>query len=193
MTKLRWWPIAVAVIGYGIWSFGGHGGLPQPIAVAEAASSDAPIAPAFTHGSDADWLNSKPLKWEALRGKVVLIDFWTFDCWNCYRSFPWLKELEAKYEAKGLQVIGVHTPELPQEYVRDNVVAKVAKFDLKHPVMIDNDYSYWNAFGNRYWPAWYLVDKNGRVRGAFAGETHPGDSNARQIESAIDRLLAETP
>jgi len=190
MSTLRWLPIAAVVLIYGIWSFKQQL-LPQPISVANAAEGKAPNAPAFTHGTANDWLNSKPLNWGELKGKVVLVDFWTFDCWNCYRSFPWLKATEDKYAAQGLQVLGVHTPELPQEYVRDNVVRKVAEFGLKFPVMIDNDYSYWNAFGNRYWPAFYLVDKQGKVRGAYFGETHPGDLNARSIESAIETLLVE--
>ncbi len=190
MSALRWLPIAAVVTVYGLilWSFRPT---PQPISVANAAEAGGAAAPAFTHGNAADWLNSKPLAWSDLKGKVVLVDFWTFDCWNCYRSFPWLKATEEKFAARGLEVIGVHTPELPQEYLRDNVVRKVASFGLRHPVMIDNDYSYWNAFGNRYWPAYYLVDRQGKVRGAFFGETHAGDGNARQIDEAIEGLLAE--
>lgn len=191
-STLRWLPIAALIAAYGAWTLLSQQPIPQPISVAEAAS-DAKPAPAFTQTAEADWLNSKPLTWADLKGKVVLVNFWTFDCWNCYRSFPWLATVEAKYADKGLQLLGVHTPELPQEYVRANVVAKVEKFALKHPVMIDNDYRYWNAFGNRYWPAWYLVDRQGNIRSAFAGETHQGDANAKQVEAAIERLLAEAP
>jgi len=190
MSSLRWLPIMAVVIAYGLWTATQQGGIATPIAIANASDSG-PAAPAFTHKAEADWLNSKPLTWDQLRGKVVLVDFWTFDCWNCYRSFPWLKAVEQKYAARGLQVIGVHTPELPQEYLRDNVVKKVASFGLSHPVMIDNDYSYWNAFGNRYWPAYYLVDRKGRVRKSFFGETHAGDDNAKQVEASIEALLAE--
>ena len=192
MSLPRWLPIAVLIAAYGVWTFK-HALIPQPIALANASSDLGPNVPDFTHKAEADWLNSAPLSWTQLRGRVVLVDFWTFDCWNCYRSFPWLKDVEQKYAARGLQVIGVHTPEQPQEYVRDNVVSKVAGFGLKHPIMIDNDYSYWNAFGNRYWPAYYLVDPQGRVRNAFFGETHAGDSNAKRVEAAIEALLAETP
>lgn len=147
-------------------------------------------APEFTHTQPEDWLNSKPLTWKKLKGQVVLIDFWTFDCWNCYRSIPWLLTLEKRFPE--LRVIGVHTPELPQEYVRENVVRKVAEFKLHHPVMLDNDYSYWRAMNNQYWPAFYLVDKQGRVRGLFIGETHKGDANALKIEAAIAALIAES-
>lgn len=191
MSSLRWLPIAVVILVYGLWNFK-QALMPQGISVANAAeAANAPSAPAFTHTAAADWLNSKPLAWGELKGKVVLVDFWTFDCWNCYRSFPWLKATEDKFAGKGLQVLGVHTPELPQEYIRDNVVRKVGEFGLKFPVMIDNDYSYWKAFGNRYWPAFYLVDKQGKVRAAYFGETHPGDLNAQNIEATIAKLLAE--
>lgn len=126
-----------------------------------------------------------------LRGKVVLLDFWTYGCWNCYRSFPWLREVEARYQDRGLQVIGVHTPEFDHERVLENVVEKVEEFKLKHPVMIDNDLSYWRAMYNRYWPAFYIIDKKGLVRGVFVGETHAGDRRAVEIETLLEKLLAE--
>lgn len=163
----------------------------SPSAGALDAADSARAAPAFTHSATAEWLNSPPLKLSALRGKVVLIDFWTFACYNCYRSFPWLNTLEQRYAAQGLQVIGVHTPEFEHERVRGNIAAKLVEYGLKHPVMIDNDFSYWNAIGNRYWPAFWLVDKQGRVRANHAGETHAGDARARQIEADIRKLLAE--
>ncbi len=148
-------------------------------------------APEFTNKSPQQWINSPPLTWNDLRGKVVLLDFWTFDCWNCYRSFPWLKKVEADYEERGLQVVGVHAPEFDHEKIRSNVVEKVREFGLHHPVMIDNDFSYWRAMNNRYWPAFYLIDRRGFVRSAFFGETHSGDARAVRIEKAIERLLAE--
>jgi glutathione peroxidase-family protein len=148
-------------------------------------------APDFPQRSQEDWLNSAPLTLADLRGKVVLIDFWTFDCWNCYRSFPWLKSVESRLEAQGLQVIGIHSPEFEHEKVRANVEEKVREFALTHPVMIDNDFAYWRAMGNRYWPAWYLIDRHGNVRAVFAGETHEGDRQAKLIEKLIRELLAE--
>jgi len=148
-------------------------------------------APEFTHERAADWINSKPLRIADLRDKVVLIDVWTFDCWNCYRSFPWLKSVEDRYGPKGLNVIGVHSPEFERERDREAVAAKVREFGLDHPVMIDNDFTYWDALGNRFWPAFYLVDKQGRIRHRFFGETHEGDPRAGQIESAIEKLLSE--
>jgi thiol-disulfide isomerase/thioredoxin len=149
-----------------------------PISVAREAG---PLpAPEFTHSETQDWLNSPPLKLQNLQGHVVLIDFWTFDCWNCYRSFPWLKSLEEKYTGREFKVIGVHTPEFAHEKVRANVARKIAEFGLHHPVMIDNDFSYWNAMGNRYWPAFYLIDRQGRLRGQFFGETHKGTCEHRR-------------
>ena len=151
----------------------------------------APAAPAFTHAAATEWINSPPLRLESLRGQVVLLDFWTFACWNCYRSFPWLNELETRLHRRGLRVIGVHTPEFDHERVRASIEGKVAQYGLKHPVMIDNDFSYWNAMDNRYWPAFYLLDKQGRIRAHYAGETHSGDAQARRIEADIETLLAE--
>ena len=157
------------------------------------APADAPPAPKFTRAAAADWLNSPPLDWAQLKGKVTLVEFWTFACWNCYRSIPWLQTLEPRYNARGLRIVSVHTPELPQEYERANVVRKLTELGVRYPVMLDNDYAYWNAFGNRYWPAFYLVDGAGRVRASFAGETHAGDGNALAMENAIEALLAERP
>ena len=105
--------------------------------------------PEFTHNAPVDWLNSSPIRVESLRGKVVLIDFWTFECWNCYRSFPWLNELEGKFSNREFMVIGVHSPEFARERDRAAVAAKVKEFGLQHPVMIDNDFSYWRAMNNR--------------------------------------------
>ena len=147
--------------------------------------------PEFTHNAPVDWLNSEPISAESLRGKVVLVDFWTFECWNCYRSFPWLNKLEDKLLNENFTVIGVHSPEFDRERDRAAVAAKVKEFGLRHPVMIDNDFSYWKAMNNRYWPTFYLIDKQGSVRYRFVGETHSGDRQATLIERRIRELLAE--
>lgn len=149
-------------------------------------------APEFTHTSDRDWINSAPLTWADLDGKVVLVDFWTYGCWNCYRSFPWLSGLEAQFEDREFAVLGVHTPEFEHEKDRARVAAKVVEFGLSHPVMIDNDFSYWKAMKNRYWPTFYLIDKAGRVRASYIGEIHSGDSSARAVEAKIKELLQES-
>ena len=158
---------------------------------APASAAEAQPAPAFTEHGPSGWLNSKPLTWEQLRGSVTLVEFWTFACWNCERTLPWLQTLQPRYGSRGFRIVSIHTPELQQEYDRHNVERKVAELGIRYPVMIDNDYAYWNAMGNRYWPAFYLVDGQGRVRASFAGETHAGDNNATAIEKAIEALLLE--
>jgi len=160
-------------------------------AAAAAIAADLRVAPEFTARDPRDWINSAPLRWSELAGRVVLLDVWTFECWNCYRSFPWLRSVEARFAPRGLSVIGIHSPEFPAERERDNVRAAVKKFELHHPVMIDNDFQYWKALDNQYWPAYDLVDRQRRIRATFVGETHVGDPQAREIESAIERLLAE--
>lgn len=146
-------------------------------------------APALSQDQPEAWLNSEPLSWAGLRGKVVLLQFWTFACWNCYRSIPWLNTLEDRFGRERFAILSVHTPELPHEYDRRRLLAKIAEHRVAYPAMIDNDHSYWDAMQNRYWPAFYLVDAQGRVRGYYIGETHAGDANARRIESDIARVL----
>jgi len=159
-------------------------------------AADAPLKrplPAFTATSPAAWLNSPPLRVESLRGKVLLLDVWTFECWNCYRSFPWLGDVERRFADEGLQVIGIHAPEFERERDADAVQRKADEFGLHHPIMIDNDLRYWRALDNHYWPAFYLVDRRGFIRRRFVGETHAGSAQAASIEQAIAALLAEAP
>jgi len=156
-----------------------------------AMSADANRAPEFTHKQASAWINSQPLQLADLKGKVVMLDIWSYGCWNCYRSFPWTNDLEQRLKDKDFIVIGVHAPEFDHERDRNNVVAKAKEFKLHHPIMMDNDFSYWNALGNQYWPTFYLIDKQGRLRAKFFGETHKGDRNARKIEASIEFLLNE--
>ncbi len=149
-------------------------------------------APAFTHREADAWINSAPLDLAALRGRVVLLDVWTFDCNNCYRSIPWLTGVDKTYGPHGLQLIGVHTPEFEHERVRSNVEKKVKEFGIVHPVMLDNDYSYWNALDTQFWPTYYLIDRRGNVRARYVGEMHAGHARARVIEAKIEELLRET-
>lgn len=159
-------------------------------AVAYAKKTNPPAQmPEFTQVDPAAWINSKPLSVKDLRGKVILIDVWTYGCWNCYKSFPWLRALENKFSDQDFQVIGIHSPEFDREKERDNVVKKVEEFMLHHPVMMDNNRAYWRSLRNRYWPAYYIVDKEGNIRDAFIGETHAGDRNAKKIEKLITKLL----
>ncbi|MDX1610399.1 MAG: redoxin family protein [Halofilum sp. (in: g-proteobacteria)] len=169
---------AVATIAVTLATAGRSGTLPEP----------RPL-PEFTHAAERDWLSSPPLTRADLAGTVTLIDIWAFECWNCYRSFPWLKSLEARFADRDFRVIGVHAPEFEHEKDRARVAAKMDEFGLEHPVMIDNDFSYWRALGNRYWPTFYVVDREANIRGVFIGETHRGDARARAIEALVERLL----
>jgi len=161
-------------------------------ACARADPSVGRAAPEFTQTRPDAWINSPPLTLAALRGKVVLLDVWAFECWNCYRSFPWLLGVERQFSARGLQVVGVHSPELPAEHDRGRLAQKVRDYGLRHPIMIDDDFAYFRALDNEAWPAFYLIDRHGRIRYRFYGETHPGDARAREIEQAIAQLTAES-
>lgn len=130
------------------------------------------------------WINSPPINITNLRGKVVLIDFWTYSCINCIRSIPHINAWYNAYGNNGLVIIGVSTPEFQFEHNYTNVYDAVQKFGIKYPVALDNNYSTWDAYGNEYWPAEYLIDKNGNVRYVSFGE---GDYN--QTELVIRALL----
>jgi thiol-disulfide isomerase/thioredoxin len=156
-----------------------------------AGANEFTTAPEFTSQDERDWINSPPLRWMALAGRVVLLDIWTSECWNCYRSFPWLRSVETRFAPRGLAIVGIHSPELEVERDRARVAQKAREFKLDHPIMIDNDFRYWKALNNEYWPAFYLVDRHQRMRATFFGETHQGDLQATRIESTIEKLLAE--
>ncbi|MGR9173707.1 cytochrome c biogenesis protein DipZ [Hyphomicrobiales bacterium] len=132
------------------------------------------------------WLNSPPLTSEQLRGKVVLVDFWTYSCINCVRTTPYVRAWAEKYRDRGLVVIGVHAPEFAFEKKIDNVKRAVGDFKIGYPVAIDNDYRIWRAFDNSYWPAHYLIDARGHIR-----YHHFGEGNYGQTEQAIQDLLHE--
>lgn len=133
-----------------------------------------------------EWLNSPPLTTEQLRGKVVLVDFWTYSCINCIRTVPYVRAWAEKYKDQGLVVIGVHAPEFAFEKKIDNVSKAIDDLKIGYPVAIDNDYKIWRAFENSYWPAHYLIDAKGQIR-----YHHFGEGNYRQTEQAIQDLLHE--
>jgi cytochrome c biogenesis protein CcdA/thiol-disulfide isomerase/thioredoxin len=134
----------------------------------------------------SSWINSKPLTLASLRGKVVLVDFWTYSCVNCIRTLPYVKHWYDTYRGDGFVVVGVHTPEFAFEHVPSNVERAVESFGIDYPVAIDNDYGTWTAWGNRYWPAEYYIDRQGDVRYAHFGEGDYADT-----EKVIRTLLAE--
>ncbi len=133
-----------------------------------------------------EWINSPALSNESLKGKVVLVDFWTFDCINCKHTLPYVKDWAKKYGKDGLVVIGVHTPEYGFERIIDNVRDKVKEYGITYPVAIDNNYAIWRNFDNQYWPAHYLIDAKGQVR-----YTHFGEGSYETQEKMIQQLLEE--
>jgi cytochrome c biogenesis protein CcdA/thiol-disulfide isomerase/thioredoxin len=147
------------------------------------------LGPAPEFADTEDWFNTagnQSLTLKGLRGKVVLIDFWTYTCINCIRTLPYLKAWDGAYRKDGLTVVGVETPEFAFEHEASNVKNAIEQFGLRYPVVQDNEMGTWNAYGNEYWPADYLIDSKGDVRYATAGE---GDYS--QTETAIRSLLAE--
>ena len=132
------------------------------------------------------WINTEPFTLESLRGKVVLIDFWTYTCVNCIRTFPYLREWHEKYADEGLVIVGVHSPEFEFEEVRENVEAAVEEFGITWPVLQDNNFETWRAFANQYWPAKYLIDKNGVIQ-----YTHFGEGSYDETEVEIRKWLVD--
>lgn len=141
-------------------------------------------APEFRRISN--WINSKPLSMSGLRSNVVLIEFWAYECINCFHAMPYTKEWYKKYKDQGLVVVGVHTPEFPDEYSSENVSKAINKFDIQFPVAQDNEYATWKAYANQFWPALYLINKKGKIV-----YRHFGEGNYKETESVIRELLSE--
>ena len=140
-------------------------------------------APALADGT---WINSEPLTVEGLRGRVVLVDFWTFGCYNCRNTLPALKRFHERYSQQGLTIIGVHSPEFDREKEIKNVQREVRSLGISYPVLTDNDYNSWRAFGVEAWPTVVILDKQGRIRW-----THIGEGLYDEQEGVIRKLLAE--
>ena len=157
---------------------------------APSETSDAPVASAITTlpslAGASTWLNSPPLDDAALKGHVVVVDFWTFLCSNCQAALPYVRTLDADFRAKGLITIGVHTPELAPERDLNNVKKALVKLGVTYPVPVDPDFTIWNRFNNRYWPSIYVFDKTGKLRYHWDGE---GDYAAQH--ALVEKLLAE--
>jgi thiol-disulfide isomerase/thioredoxin len=133
------------------------------------------------------WLNSPPLTPAGLRGKVVLVDFWTYTCVNWLRTLPYVRAWDAKYRDQGLVVVGAHTPEFPFEHDIDNVRWAAKEMDVNYPIAVDSDYAVWRAFDNNYWPAVYVADVKGDIR-----YHHFGEGAYDETERVIQRLLSES-
>ncbi|MDR7134317.1 thiol-disulfide isomerase/thioredoxin [Lysobacter niastensis] len=154
----------------------------SPGANAGQASAPAP-APEFT-GIER-WFNSPPLTMAGLKGKVVLVEFWTYECINCIHVMPHVKQWHQRYHDQGLVVVGVHTPEYDEERIAANVKAAIGRFGIQYPVAQDNGYRTWDAYGNRFWPAMYLVDRDGKIV-----YRHYGEGDYDVTEARIRELLS---
>ncbi len=162
-------------------------GAAQPMNAARAPLNALPVEGAMPPLSGAtEWINSPPLTTEQLRGKVVLIDFWTYSCINCVRTIPYVRAWAEKYRDQGLVVIGVHTPEFAFEKSPANVRDAVRRFGITYPVAMDNAFAIWRAFDNRYWPAHYFIDAQGNIR-----YHHFGEGDYEHSERVIQQLLKE--
>ena len=149
----------------------------------EYKSSESATAPELAPG---EWINSEPLKLKVLRGRVVLIEFWTFGCINCRNTLPLVKGWHDRYHDKGLIVIGVHSPEFDEEKNVESLRGQVASLGIRYPVITDNDYKTWNAYKVEAWPTIFLLDKQGRIRWMRVGE-----GSYDETERLIQKLLAE--
>ena len=154
----------------------------SPHAISVAAAATARSLPEFQGISQ--WLNSAPLHVADLRGKVVLVQFWTFACINCQRTLPYVTRWHRQYASQGLKVVGVHTPEFPQEKDVDNVKRALQRHQITYAVPMDNDYQTWNAYNNGYWPHLFLADRQGLIH-----YDHVGEGAYEETEQTIRKLL----
>ena len=151
----------------------------------EYKGSESATAPDLATG---EWINSEPLKLADLRGRVVLIDFWTFGCYNCRNTLPIVKSWNDRYRPRGLTIIGVHSPEFDDERKVENLRREITSLGIRYPVVTDNDYQIWNAYKVEAWPTVFLLDKQGRIRWM-----HVGEGDYKEAERLIQKLLAEEP
>jgi thiol-disulfide isomerase/thioredoxin len=177
--------VGIAIVVASVYATGFTKQLLSPFRGSSSAykSSEAATAPDLATGN---WINSEPLKLKDLRGRVVLIEFWTFGCFNCRNTLPFIKGWHDRYRDKGLTVVGVHSPEFDDEREVENVRGEVASLGIHYPVVTDNDYQTWNAYHVEAWPTVFLLDKQGRIRWMHVGE---GDYD--EAERLIQKLLAE--
>jgi peroxiredoxin len=153
---------------------------------------ETPQAPEFR--GVTQWVNSEPLSMSGLRGKVVVVHFWTNGCFNCRNNYPHYRAWQERYAGKDVVQVGIHTPETPGERDVDRIKAQAAKYRLKFAIAVDNDLANWNAWDNRCWPTVYVVDRRGRVRYGWEGElSYKGAPGEETVRKVIDALLLERP
>ena len=176
--------VGIVIVAASIYATGFSKVLLSPFgSSAEYKTSESAPAPDLATG---EWINSEPLKLQDLRGRVVLIEFWTFGCYNCRNTLPFVKAWHDRYRDKGLTVIGVHSPEFDEERKVENLRREVALLGISYPVVTDNDYQTWKAYNVEAWPTVFLLDKQGRIRWMHVGE---GDYD--EADRMIQELLAE--
>jgi peroxiredoxin len=176
--------LAIALLSLSAWAGIGHCGDATPARKGKTLGA----APEFTEVTD--WVNSKPLKMVDLKGKVVVVHFWTNGCINCVHNYPYYRAWTEKYKGnKDLVIVGIHTPEFDAEKNIDRIKARAAKNHLTFPIAVDNEQSNWKAWGNRYWPCVYVVDKTGNIRQRWEGELRKDGFKA--VTEQIDNLLDE--
>jgi len=177
--------VGIAIVAASVYATGFTNRLLEPFRASSSTykSSESAAAPELATGN---WINSGPLQLKDLRGRVVLIEFWTFGCYNCRNTLPIVKSWDDRYRDKGLTVIGVHSPEFDYEKKVENLRDEVASLDIRYPVVTDNDYLTWDAYKVAAWPTMFLLDKQGRIRWKHVGEGDYDDA-----ERLIQKLLAE--
>jgi thiol-disulfide isomerase/thioredoxin len=196
------WRVALAVVvlgGAGVLAWGwrlspGLAGVEGPAAAGEGedpTAVPAVAAPEFPEG--LAWLQGGPHKLADLRGRVTVLHFWTNGCVNCIHNYPTYRAWQEKYEGKDVTLVGVHTPEFAREAPAERVGRKARDNGLKFPIVLDTESRVWKAWGNRYWPSVYLIDRQGRVRYRWEGELHLDTAAGRRFARHIDELLAEKP
>jgi thiol-disulfide isomerase/thioredoxin len=174
----------------GLGAVGWHVALLVALLSGGPAAASPPQAPELPPLGAGAWINSPPLELAALRGRPVLVEFWTFGCSNCRNTLPWLARVHERYAPEGLVVIGVHSPEFDFERDPQAVAKHVRQLGIRYPVLVDNEFRYWKALGNRFWPAFYLIDPQGRIVATRIGELHAGGRSADDFERQIAALTA---
>ncbi|QJR37651.1 redoxin domain-containing protein [Gemmatimonas groenlandica] len=197
---MRWalTAVLIAVLGsaYALESHRPASTLAGRIAVSMASRAAVPdSARPAPPWKNASWLNAAaPVTLASLKGRVVLLNFWVFTCYNCTNTLPSLRTLDAQYRDRGLSIIGIHTPEFPPyagEHDKNNVAKALTKYAITYPIAQDNDRASWDLYRIQYWPSFVLIDKQGRVRYEGYGEFHVGDRWHTEWERRIKTLLAE--
>lgn len=180
--------LSLSLTGAGAWALGSTAG--HPLSLVPRPTPRPALA-----WQNRSWLNTDhPLSLESLRGRVVLLNFWVFTCYNCTNTVPSLVDFDQKYRDKGLTIIGIHTPEFPPyagEHDKGNVAKALERHHILYPVAQDNDNATWNLYNIRYWPSFVLIDKRGQIRYEGVGEFHLNDLTYQDWDAKIQRLLAE--